>query len=276
MKKIIRQSAMAMMAAGLMAAASVPASADKIDDIIGEGILRCGVMLDFPPAGFRNGKNEPDGFDVQYCKDMAKALGVDHEIVETPSPERVPALVSKRVDVMVASASNTLERAKTVAFSMPYVVYTNVIVARKDSDIKSFEDLKGRPVGNVVGSTPEQLFLEYYDKWKDPKGSYTGFGSDAESYLAVDQGKVDAIIGSSAQAADLIASGKFPDLEIRGEAPFAVDLVGIAVNKEDAAFLRWVDLFVWEQQKSGRYAELYKQYFRSNDVPSLTIPNTYY
>lgn len=276
MKKIIRQSAMAVMAAGLMAAASVPASADKIDDIIGEGILRCGVMLDFPPAGFRNGKNEPDGFDVQYCKDMAKALGVDHEIVETPSPERVPALVSKRVDVMVASASNTLERAKTVAFSMPYVVYTNVIVVRKDSDIKSFDDLKGRPVGNVVGSTPEQLFLEYYDKWKDPKGSYTGFGSDAESYLAVDQGKVDAIIGSSAQAADLIASGKFPDLEIRGEAPFAVDLVGIAVNKEDAAFLRWVDLFVWEQQKSGRYAELYKQYFRSNDVPSLIIPNTYY
>jgi len=275
MKKLIRNS-FALVGAALMAASTAPAQADEIDDIIGKGTLRCGVMLDFPPAGFRNSSNEPDGFDVQYCKDMAKALGVEAEVVETPSPERVPALVSKRVDVMIASASNTLERAKTVAFTMPYVVYTNVVITQKDSDIKSFEDLRGRSVGNVVGTTPEQFFLEHFEKWDDPNGNYTGFGSDAESYLAVSQGKVEAIIGSSAQAADLIASGNFPNLEIRAEAPFTVDLVSIAVNKNDHSLLRWANLFVWEQQKSGRYAELYKQYFRSDEVPALTIPNTYY
>ncbi len=47
------------------------AKADKLDDVINAGKLRCGVVLDFPPIGFRDADNNPAGFDVEYCKDMA-------------------------------------------------------------------------------------------------------------------------------------------------------------------------------------------------------------
>ena len=56
----------------------------------------------------------PVGFDVDYCNDIAKALGVKAEYIETPLPDRIPALMSGRADVAVASASDTLERAKTI------------------------------------------------------------------------------------------------------------------------------------------------------------------
>ncbi|HCL4256676.1 TPA: transporter substrate-binding domain-containing protein, partial [Pseudomonas aeruginosa] len=97
--------------------------ADKLDDIIESGKLRCAVTLDFPPMGSRDAQNNPVGFDVDYCNDLAKALDVKAEIVETPFPDRIPALVSGRADVIVASTSDTLERAKTIGMSIPYFAF---------------------------------------------------------------------------------------------------------------------------------------------------------
>ena len=57
--------------------AAQKAKADKLDDVIDAGVLRCGVVLDFPPIGYRDANNEPAGFDVEYCNDMAAALEVD-------------------------------------------------------------------------------------------------------------------------------------------------------------------------------------------------------
>lgn len=143
------------------------AQADKLDDIIESGKLRCAVTLDFPPMGSRDAQNNPVGFDVDYCNDLAKALDVKAEIVETPFPDRIPALVSGRADVIVASTSDTLERAKTIGMSIPYFAFVKVVLTREDTGIASYEDLKGRPVGGTAG-TFEALALE-----KDSKAGAT-------------------------------------------------------------------------------------------------------
>jgi ABC-type amino acid transport substrate-binding protein len=134
-------------------ALATTAHADKLDDIIGSGKLRCAVTLDFPPMGFRDESNKPAGFDVDYCNDLAKVLGVDAEVVETPFPDRIPALVSGRADVIVASTSDTLERAKTIGMSVPYFAFQMVVLTRDDTGIKQFDDLKGKAVGNTSGRT---------------------------------------------------------------------------------------------------------------------------
>ena len=123
----------------LTSLAAQPVLADKLDDIIASGVLRCAVVLDFPPMGSRDESNNPQGFDVDTCNDLAAALGVTAEIVETPFPDRIPALVSGRADVGVASTSDTLERAKTVGFSIPYFAFTNVVLTREDTGIDTYE-----------------------------------------------------------------------------------------------------------------------------------------
>lgn len=76
-----------LIASGLLAATCLASTAyaDKLDDIMASGTLRCAVVLDFPPMGSRDANNEPIGFDVDYCNDLAKALGVTAEMVKHPS-----------------------------------------------------------------------------------------------------------------------------------------------------------------------------------------------
>lgn len=259
----------------LALSAAGAAQADKLDDIIDSGELRCSVTLDFPPIGYRDQNNEPAGFDVEYCKDMAKALGVEAVIVDTPFPDRIPALVSNRADISIASASDTLERAKTVAFSVPYIAYTNKIVTRKDTGIQAFDDLKGRKVGGVSGTTPEQNFLEHFKKWGNAEGDYVSYQSDADQYLALAQGKIDAFVTASTTAATLVNSGKYQDFVAAGEAPFPVDICGIMVNRHEYGFLNWVNLFVNRQVRSGRYQELYEEYV-GGEAPKLAVSGVYY
>ncbi|MBA6118815.1 transporter substrate-binding domain-containing protein [Pseudomonas putida] len=277
MKKItVKASARTLLIA--MTASAVYSGASyadaTLDRILSTKTLKCGVQLDFPPAGYRTANGEIDGYDVAYCKDMAKALGVNAEIVETASPDRIPALVSNRIDISIASASITPARALTVAFSQPYVSYSNVVLTRKDSGIEKFDDLKGKKVGGVNGTTTEQQLRQIYksQNWASAGGDFITYNSEPESYLALTQGKIDGLMLNNATAAALVQSGQFPTLAIKGQAPVPVDLTGMAVRKADTDLLRWVQVFVWDQVKSGRYAELYTKYFNSTDIPSLSVP----
>lgn len=60
---------------GAIALPALPAQADKLDDIIASGVVRCAAVLDFPPLGSRYANNEPLGLDVDYCKDRAAGFG---------------------------------------------------------------------------------------------------------------------------------------------------------------------------------------------------------
>ncbi len=262
-----------IVAAGLMAAG--PARADKLDDIINSGTLHCAVTLDFPPMGSRDANNVPIGFDVDTCNDLAKALGVKAEIVETPFPQRIPALLSGKADVGVASTSNTLERAKTIGFSNPYFVFKFEILARKGSGISDYASQKGHPVGSTAG-TYEAIALEKDVKaWNDPKGSFHPYQSQADVFLALSQGQIDATDVTSTVASAIVRSGKYPNLEITGEAPYEDDYVALIAQRGEQGLLNYLNLFISHQVRTGRYQELYKKWIGAGSPPSLTIPGVY-
>lgn len=267
--------AVALVAIVGLAAASTSALADKLDDIQSAKVLRCGVSLDFPPLGYRDADNNPVGYDVEYCHDMAKALGVTAEVVETPSADRIPALLSDRVDVSIAGASITLERAKVISFSIPYALFEDAILVKKDSPIQSFEDLKGKSIGLTRGGSPESYFMPYYKAWNDPKGAYTGYGSNGELFLALSQGKVDAIIETGTLLGQYVKTPQGQEFRICCKTPFPQDWTGIMVNRQDTGLLNWINVFVWQQVRSGRTEELYQKYIGIS-APSFALPNVYY
>ena len=191
--RALRLAAMAAIAAVAIAASPGQAKADKLDDVINAGKLRCGVVLDFPPIGFRDANNNPAGFDVEYCKDLANALEVDFEILPVTWAERLPVIVTNRADVVFGGTSDTLARAKTVGFSIPYAIYYAQAVVGKDSGIVTFEDMRGKRIAAAIGTVPEQEFLKYAEKW-GTKDLYQGYQSENEVFLAVAQGKADAAI----------------------------------------------------------------------------------
>ncbi|MGR3762136.1 ABC transporter substrate-binding protein [Roseobacteraceae bacterium NS-SX3] len=262
------------LAGGVLAASvlAATAQADKLDDIIASGTLRCAVVLDFPPMGSRDENNNPVGFDVDYCNDLAAALGVEAEIVETPFPDRIPALVSGRADVGVASTSDTLERAKTVGFSVPYFAFTNVVLTKEGAGVDGFESLKGRTVGSVAG-TYEAIALEGNIKeWGE--GSFRPYQSQADVFLALSQGQIDATVVTSTVASSIVDSGKFDGLTIAGDAPYDIDYVGLIGLRQEYGLLNYLDLFVNQQVRTGRYQDLYEKWI-GGDAPELTVARVY-
>lgn len=248
-------------AVGLVAALPTSdAAADKLDDIISSGKLRCGAMLDFPPAGFRDANNNPAGFDVEYCQDMAKALGVEPEIVETPSPQRLPALVSGQVDISIGSVTATLERAKTVLFSNTYLAYKLTVVAPKGSDIKKWEDLKGKTVAVVRGTTPEIEYMKHCQTWAEGCKAES-YGSNGDQMLAFTQGKVDAAIEANSFIGALLRTEQGANMDICCDVPNFTDWISIAVPRGEQGLRDWINLFIFYQVDTGRYAELYTKWF---------------
>jgi ABC-type amino acid transport substrate-binding protein len=253
---------------------SLSARADKLDDIVASGKLRCAVVLDFPPMGSRDEKNEPIGYDVDTCNDLAKALGVKAEIVETPFPDRIPALVSGRADVGVASTSDTLQRAKTIGFSIPYFAFKMVVLAKKGTNISTYASLKGHKTGSTSG-TFEAIALEKdVKKWNDPKGSFRAYQTQADVFLALSQGQIDATVVTSTVAAATIKAGKYKDLVMGGDAPYDIDYVGLIALRQEYGLLNYLNLFAHLQTRTGRAQELYAKWV-GGTMPDLTVKGIY-
>ncbi len=262
-------------AAGLLAvtALALPAQADKLDDIIASGTLRCAVVLDFPPMGSRDADNNPVGFDVDYCNDLAAGLGVTAEVVETTFPERIPSLMSGRVDIAVASTSDTLERAKTVGFTIPYYSFENAVVANDKVEMSTWEDLKGKVVGATAG-TYEAIWLEGKVKeWGE--GEFRPYQTQADVFLALSQGQLDATVATVEVSQANVKSGNYPGIKIVDKTPMVPDYVALITLREEYGLINYMNLFINQQVRTGRYAELYKKWVGDGQPASLIVEGVY-
>jgi len=270
--RIQRISGMAAIVAVAVAFGSSPVKADKLDDVINEGLLRCGVVLDFPPIGYRDADNNPAGFDVEYCKDLAAALDVDHEILPVTWAERLPSIVTNRADVVFGGTSDTLTRAQTVGFSIPYAIYYAQAVVGRNSGIVNFEDMKGKRVAAAVGTVPEQEFLKFAAEW-GTENLYQGYQSENEVFLAVAQGKADAGITTNTAVKPITA--KYETIIAGPRMPWTTDFTSVVGPRKDFGWLNYLNLFVTHQVRSGRYQELWDR-FVGGEAPELRIPGVMY
>ena len=262
----------ASLALSLALTTGTVAQADKLDDVIDNGKVRCGVVLDFPPIGYRDANNEPAGFDVDYCKDLATAMDVDYEIIPLTWAERLPSIVSNRADVVFGGTSDTLERAKTVGFTIPYAIYYAQAVVTKESGITSFADMKGKRVGAAVGTVPEIEFLKIAKEW-GMENLYQGFQSENEVFLAVAQGKIDA--GITTNTAVKPITNQYDTIVAGPRMPWTTDYTSVVGPRKDFGWLNYLNLFVTQQVRSGRYQELWGKYVRG-EAPELRIPGVMY
>ena len=131
------------LAALVALAASAGAHATTVDDILSKKKLVVGMLIDFPPFGGTDAQQKPDGYDADVARLMAKYLGVELELVPVTGPNRIPYLLTNKIDVLVATFGITPERAKQVQFSIPYSSIEILLLAPKKLAIKTPEDLKG-------------------------------------------------------------------------------------------------------------------------------------
>lgn len=246
------------------------ASADQLDVVVKRGTLNCGVVLDFPPMGYFGKDNKPAGFDVEYCNDLATALGVKANIINLGWSDRIPSLISGKTDAVIGSTSDTLERAKSVGFTYPYFIFKFQVFSKKEKNINSFDDLKNVKVGAALGTTYETEYLAYADKKGWGKSNYTSFKSENDAFLGLYQGKVDAIISTNTNIATKLQSKEFKDYVAGPFVPNYDDVVGVIAKRSEVSWINYLNLFLIHQIRDGNMNKHYNQYFGS-DAPADLI-----
>jgi len=261
MKRILT----AFAALALVAGTAVPAMAGMIDDIRERGVVRIGVSLGGEPIGFRDPQNNPVGYDVDVANMLAEKLGVPVEFTDVSGDARVSMLVSGQLDIVVANTSATLERAKSVNFSIPYNRAGLRVIVQADSDIKDLADLAGKKI--VVGrGTTGETFIK--NAVPDAELVYVDqFAPDG--VLQLQQKRVDAAIEDSSLL-DYLATQNPTLVTLPGL--YSNDPIGIAVAKGDPEFVRWLDMFVSDYIQSGAYEANYKKWWGETANPPQLDP----
>ncbi|MEK1851834.1 MAG: transporter substrate-binding domain-containing protein [Phyllobacterium sp.] len=263
MKTIIAKLAALALTAVLAFAGT--AQAGKIEEIRERGTVRIGVSLGGEPIGFRDDKNNPVGYDVDVATRLAEKLGVPVEFTDVSGDARISMLVSGQLDIVVANTSATLERAKTVDFSIPYNRAGLRVIVQKDAGIASLKDLAGKKVVVGRGTTGESFLKKSVP---DAELVYTdNFSPDG--VLLLQQKRADAAIEDSSLL-DYLATKNENLVTLAGL--YSNDPIGIAVAKGDPEFLRWLDMFVSDYIQSGAYEVNYKKWWGEKANPPALTP----
>ena len=246
----------------LLAAPWRPARAQTVDEILGRGTINIGVLVDLPPYGLLNAQQQPDGYDVDVAKLLGKYMGVKVNLVQLTSPNRVPFLVTGKVDIIVATLGITPERAKQVLFSIPYSAIDNVVFAPKDKKITTLDDLKGLRVGVPRGSVQDVMLTTKYGN----AVKVMRFDDDPSTYQALLSGQVDAVAETGLTGDQFFAAN--PSANVERKVMLLRQPNGITMRKDQWNLHQWLDTFVYFTKNDGELDALYQKWFKT-PLPNL-------
>lgn len=250
MMSVFKKGAALILGLSLMAAAGAQAAkADALQDIKSRGTIKVGMLVDFPPYGLMNEQNQPDGYDADVSKLLAKDLGVELQLVPVTGPNRIPYLLSGQVDILVASLGITPERAKKVDYSQPYAAITIGVYGTKDAEVSKPEELAGKTIAVARASTQDTAVTKVA-----PDGTnIRRFDSDAAAIQALISGQVPLIGCSNVCYVTLnkLAPGKY---EKKFELSSQVQ--GIAVKPGEDKLLAAINDFIDKVKANGKLDEI--------------------
>ncbi|KFI58907.1 glutamate ABC transporter substrate-binding protein [Bifidobacterium gallicum] len=215
-----------------------------------EGKIRIGIKFDQPGLGFKK-SGTYEGFDVDVARYIANSLGYsDADIVwkEAPPKQREAMLQNGDVDMILATYSITDARKQAVSFAGPYFVAGQDLMVRADDDsIKGPQDLNGKRLCSVTGSTSavtvKEKFASEVQLMEQP--------SYAECATALFSGIVDAVTTDDIILAGLAANSR-GKLKVVGQ-PFTEEYYGVGIKKGDTELATKINAAITEMIEDGSW-----------------------
>ena len=199
------------------------------------------------------------GFDVDLGMALAKALGVKPAFYDTRWPAIIPALRLGRFDIIFGGMSITEARKKEVDFTDPLMTIGQTILlnAKHSDKVHSYKDLNDPRY--VVVSKPATTGEEAVRKLI-PKATYEPADTEAEGAMRVLRGTADAFVYD--YPFNDIFSRLHPKAPIVFlDKPFTREQIAWAIRKNDPDFLKFLNEFIAQIKKDGRYSKIYNKWF---------------
>ena len=232
-----------------------PARADALDDIKKRGTLIVGVKADYKPYGFRDPSGAIVGIEPDLAADVAKRLGVKLELVPVVSSNRMQFLQQGKIDLMIATMSDKANRRKVVGVPDPNYYTSGTNVLAKKGVLKTWADLKDKPVCGKQGAFYNKQVSQRYG------AKIVAFVGNAEAKQALRDGKCVAwVYDDSSIMADL-ASGEWDGFEMplktEDDTPWAL---AVPLEEVDGIWGQFMSGMTYNWHRSGRLVELEKKW----------------
>ena len=228
---------------------------ERFMKVLERGKLVVGVKADYKPWGFRDSSGKLVGMEIDMAQDVADALGVKLDLVPVQSSNRMQFLQQGKIDLMIATMSDKLNRRKVVGIPTPNYYTSGTNVLAKKGVVSSWADLKGKPVCGKQGA--------FYNKQVSQKygARIIAFVGNAEAKQALRDGKCVAwVYDDSSIMADL-ASGQYDDYEM----PMATEddnlwALAVPLDELNGIWGHFMSGMIVNWHASGRLIELEKKW----------------
>ncbi len=235
--------------------------AGTLDDILDRGTLRVGFDAGYQPFEMVNKKGEYIGFDVDFAKQLGKAMGVKVEFVNTAWDGIIPALLTDKFDIIMGGMTVTPARNLRVNFADPYIVIGQSVVLRKAlaNEVKKPRDLNNSKYKLAVklGTTGHEAARRFF-----PKAEIFEFETQDDAKLEVLNGKLDAFIYDLPYNS-IFASQNEGKVALIKE-PFTYEPLAWAIRRGDADFLNFLNNFLRQTRGDGTYDRIYGKWLESD------------
>lgn len=237
---------------GKAAAQTQSVAGDTLAKVRAAGKVLVGIRNDFPPVGSIDVAGKPVGFGPDLGEVLAKKLDVKTEFVPVTSRTRIPLLQNGSIDLEIGITTPTVEREKTVDFSIPYVWDAGALLIRQGSSKRVKDYGPPKKVACTQGSYNIQLVKEQV-----PDAVIEIFQEYPDAVLALKNNKVDAVGINKASAVAFTKPGS--GLEMSEE--YVKDPWSIMVRQNDSNWRTWINHTLQEVWKEGTYKTLFEKHF---------------
>lgn len=254
-------------AIGLFAAlhAAAPAAAEQtIDDIIKKGTIVVGVSTTTPIFGLIGKNGEPEGYDPDVARLLGKYLGVKVEFVPVTGANRIPQLLSGRVDVLISLFGITPERAQQVWYSIPYAYEAATLVGPASVNVKSVDDLKGKRVGVPRGAMQDLMLTPMAQE----KGfTIQRFDDEATELQALIAGQID--LGGTGLLVNQRLNRNDPGKNYQVKILLRPLHFGIGLRRGESDKLQWLNTFIYTIKNNGELDAISRKW---RELPIEALP----
>lgn len=208
-----------------------------------------GTNAEYPPFEYME-DGKISGLDAEIIEEISKRIGMKYKWSNMNFDGLIPALQTKKIDVVIAGMSATPEREKAVSFSIPYLVSNATIITNKSNPIKDMNDLSGKSYGVELGTTKE------VSARKIVGANVVPFSSNTGALVALKSNKIDGMVLDESVAKKFVENNQ--ELVIVGN--LTGEPKAIAFNKDSKELKEKYDKVIDEMLKDGTVAKLKEKY----------------
>jgi glutamate/aspartate transport system substrate-binding protein len=272
--------ALAFLACTVLAAPALAQQGGTLERVKQSGTISLGHRESSIPFSYYDDKQQVVGyshdFQMKVVEAVKKKLNLPNlQVKYTPvtSQNRIPLIQNGTIDIECGSTTNNLERQKQVDFTTTIFIVGTRLLAKKDSGVKDFPDLKGKNVVTTAGTTSEKLIRAMNDEKKMGMNIISA-KDHGESWLTLESGRAVAFMMDDALLAGERAKARKQDDWVILGTPQSKEAYGCMLRKGDAEFKKLADDAISAALKSEGEKE-FKKWFQSPIPPknvNLNLP----